>query len=151
MELTRHCLSGTLPKAKNVGEEINCIISKAGITVTQLAIRADIPVSKIYRIINNKIESPKLEDLIRIILAFQLTLDDAEYFLALAHRALRPRGVDTLDDAFRDIIEIYSSRKRIDSNECWMTEAYEELETRNLKWPSDKDLANGKTAKKDMA
>ena len=154
MELTRLLLSGTLQKVKevkNVGAAINFMIARINISPTQVGVRAGIPVPKVHRIINNKIESPKLEDLIRIILAFQLTLDDAEYFLALGHRALRPRGLDPLDDAFRDIIEIYSNCKIEESNESWITRANTELNNRNLKWPSDKDLSDGGTAKKDMA
>ena len=150
MEQPRHSLSGALKRSTNVGSAINCIFQENHMTIKQLGLRARLPESKIHRIINNKVDSPKIEDLIRIILSFQLTPDEADYFLALAHRALRPKGVDALDDAFRDIIEIYSNCKITDSNESWLTKANAELENRNLKWPSDKDLADGTTAKKDM-
>ena len=120
------CVQESKKQEITFGSEFKRIMKEKNLTQSVVASRAWMVERKINRLANDHKKNPTVEEIVRICLAFLMTLPDASYFMSLAQRTFSP--VSRYDRTLKKIIELYSTMDPPKSAEEWLDSANFELQ-----------------------
>ncbi len=127
--------------SKNISlkEYVQQLLKEKGWKQDKLVACARVSQSRLSKIIHGRIRNVDVGTLISMCLALQLNKEQSIILLSLSERTISP--VDECRDSYFELIDIYSKKEQVKEGfECFLIEADEFLEARNLKkLPSDLD------------